>query len=105
PRAITVSQILQHVRRGRVLAAFSIGDDFGEALEVEILETSAVADKDLRVLKMPAGSILGAILRGDDVVIPRGRTMIRAGDRVVLFSMAGVLKRVEQMFAVRLEFF
>ena len=31
--------------------------------------------------------------------------MIRAGDRVVLFSLASVLKRVEQMFAVRLEFF
>jgi len=105
PRAITVSQILQHVRRGRVLAAFSIGDDFGEALEVEILETSVVADKDLKVLKMPAGSIVGAVLRGDDVIIPRGSTLIRAGDRVVLFSMAGVLKRVEQMFAVRLEFF
>ena len=105
PRAITVSQILQHVRRGRVLAAFSIGDDFGEALEVEILETSVVADKDLRVLKMPAGSIVGAILRGDNVIIPRGRTLIRAGDRVVLFSMTSVLKRVEQMFAVRLEFF
>ncbi len=105
PRAITVSQILRHVRRGRVLAAFSIGDDFGEALEVEILDTSMVTDKDLRVLKMPAGSIVGAILRGDDVVIPRGRTMIRAGDRVVLFSMAAALRRVEQMFAVGLEFF
>ena len=72
---------------------------------MEILETSAVADKDLRVLKMPAGSIVGAILRRDEVIIPRGRTLIRAGDRVVLFSMASVLKRVEQMFAVRLEFF
>ncbi len=105
PRAITVSQILRHVRRGRVLAAFSIGDDFGEALEVEILETSMVAGKDLRVLKMPAGSIVGAILRGDQVVIPRGRTVVRTGDRVVLFAVASALKRIEQMFAVRLEFF
>jgi len=105
PRAITVSQILRHVRRGRVLAAFSIGDDFGEALEVEILETSVVAGKDLRMLKMPAGSIVGAILRGDRVVIPRGRTVIRTEDRVVLFAVASALKRIEQMFAVRLEFF
>ncbi len=105
PRAITVSQILQHVRRGRVLSAFSIGDDFGEALEVEILETSGVTDKDLRLLKLPSGSIVGAITRGDEVIIPRGRTVIRAGDRVVLFAAADALKRVEQMFAVRLEFF
>jgi len=105
PRAITVSQILRHVRRGRVLAAFSIGDDFGEALEVEILETSVVAGKDLRMLKMPAGSIVGAILRGDRVVIPRGRTVIRTEDRVVLFAVASALNRIEQMFAVRLEFF
>jgi len=105
PRAITVSQILQHVRRGRIRAVHSIGDGFGEVLEIEALETSGIVGKPIRDLGMPAGSIVGAILRGEKVIIPRGGGSIRAQDRVVVFSMESVVKKVEKLFAVRLEYF
>ena len=40
PRAITVSTILQHVRRGRIRAVHSLGDGFAEVIEADALETS-----------------------------------------------------------------
>ena len=49
--------------------------------------------------------IVGAIVRENEIVIPRGDTVVRTGDRVVLFAAAGEVKKVEKMFAVRLEFF
>ncbi|HEX6103384.1 MAG TPA: Trk system potassium transporter TrkA [Alphaproteobacteria bacterium] len=105
PRAITVSTILQHVRRGRVRSVHTLSDGFGEIIEVEALETSGLVGPPLREAKLPEGVIVGAIVRDNEIVIPRGDTVVRTGDRVVLFAAAGAVKKVEKMFAVRLEFF
>ncbi len=105
PRAITVSTILQHVRRGRVRSVHTLSDGFGEIIEVEALETSGLVGPPLREAKLPEGVIVGAVVRDKEVIIPRGDTVVRTGDRVVLFAAAGAVKKVEKMFAVRLEFF
>ena len=105
PRAITVSTILQHVRRGRIRALHTIGDGFGEVIEVEALETSSIVGTPIADIRMPSGALVGAILRDEKVIIPRGETSIKAHDRVVVFSMETVVKKVEKMFAVQLEYF
>ncbi|WP_207459620.1 Trk system potassium transporter TrkA [Azospirillum sp. SYSU D00513] len=105
PRGITVSNILQHVRRGRVRAVHSLRDGFAEVIEAEALETSAVVNTPLREVKLPSGSIVGAIVRGDEVIVPRPNTIIRPKDRVIILAAIGQVKKVEKLFAVRLEFF
>ena len=105
PRAITVSTILQHIRRGRIRRVHSVMDGAAEIIEGEALETSTLVGTPLNEIRLPAGIIVGAILRDDAVIIPRGDTAVMAGDRVVVFAVAGMVKKVEQMFSVRLEFF
>jgi len=105
PRAITVSTILQHIRRGRIRAVHSLRDGFGEIIEAEALETSPLVGSQIREGKLPAGVIIGAIVRDGEVIIPRGDTDVRARDRVILLATAGSVKKVEKLFAVRLEFF
>ena len=105
PRAITVSTILQHVRRGRIRAVHSLRDGFGEIIEAESLETSPLVGSQIREGKVPSGVIIGAIVRDGEVIIPRGDTDVRAHDRVILLATADSVKKVEKLFAVRLEFF
>jgi trk system potassium uptake protein TrkA len=105
PRAITVSRILQHIRRGRVRAVHSLRDGKAEIIEAEALEASPMVGTPLRDLKLPHGLIAGAIVRGNDVIIPRGETVVKAHDKVVLFATKTMVKKVEKLFAVRLEFF
>ncbi|CAK0778233.1 trk system potassium uptake protein [uncultured Gammaproteobacteria bacterium] len=105
PRTITVSSILQHVRRGRIRSVHSLRDGFAEIIEAEALETSTVVNMPLRDIKLPSGVIIGAIVRGNDVIIPTPATVIRPKDRVIILAAAGQVKKVEKMFAVRLEFF
>jgi trk system potassium uptake protein TrkA len=105
PRAITVSRILQHIRRGRIRGVHSLRDGMAEIIEAETLETSPLSGKALRDVKLPAGVIIGAIVRDDEVIIPRGETMIETGDRVIVFATREMVKKVEKMFAVRLDFF
>lgn len=105
PRAITVSQILQQVRRGRIHSVHSLREGFGELIEAEALETSPLVGAPLKDVKMPAGVLLGAIVRDGQVISPRGNTVVQPKDRVVLFAASDSVRKVEKMFSVRLEFF
>ena len=105
PRATTVSKILQHVRRGRIRGLYSLYNGVAEVLEAEALETATVIGKPLRDAGIPRGIMIGAIVRDDEVIIPRGDTVIRTRDRVVILALADMVKKVEQMFRVSLEYF
>ncbi len=105
PKAITVSTILQHVRRGRIRSVHSLGDGMGEIIELEALETSPLVGQKLKDIELPLGVIVGAIMREDEVLVPSGSTVIKGNDLVVLFAAAEVVKKVEKMFSVRLEYF
>jgi trk system potassium uptake protein TrkA len=56
-------------------------------------------------VKLPKGVIIGAIVRGDEVIMPRGSTVIEDKDLVIVYADSAVVKKVEKMFAVRLEYF
>lgn len=105
PRAITVSTILQHLRRGRIRAVHSLREGVGEIIEAEAMDTSSVVGKPLSTVKLDKGIMVGAIVRGDAVIMPRGDTVIAAGDRVILYALPNVVRKVEKLFSVSLEFF
>lgn len=105
PRATTVSEILRHIRRGRIRGLHSFQDGAAEVVEGEALETSKLVGKELRNVKLPQGTIIGAIMREGKVVIPRGTTVIKPNDRVVIFALSNAVRKVEEMFSVSLEFF
>ena len=92
-------------RRGRIRSVHSISEGFGEVIEAEALETSSLVGVALRDAALPDGVIIGAIVRDDDVIIPRGDTVVRANDLVVIFAATHAVKQIEKIFAVKLEFF
>jgi trk system potassium uptake protein TrkA len=53
PRAVTISRILQHVRRGRIRAVYSVQKGAAEVIEAEALETSPLVGKPLRTSICP----------------------------------------------------
>ncbi|MGH6763935.1 MAG: Trk system potassium transporter TrkA [Phyllobacterium sp.] len=105
PRSITISKVLQHVRRGRIRAVHGIPKGLAEIIEAEALETSPLVGTPLRELDLPPGIRIGAVYRGSEVIKPDGSTRIKPGDRVIILATAEAVKQVEQMFRVSLEFF
>ena len=105
PRSVTISRVLQHVRRGRIRAVHSVQNGKGEIIEAEALETSPMVGAALRDLDLPEGIRIGAVFRGGQILRPDGDLRVKPQDRVVLFATAETVKQVEQMFRVSLEFF
>ncbi|WP_341760184.1 Trk system potassium transporter TrkA [Candidatus Endowatersipora endosymbiont of Watersipora subatra] len=105
PRSVTISKILQHVRRGRIRSVHSVQNGAAEIIEAEALETSPLLNTSIRSLSLPNGVRIGAIYRDNVVVVPNGNTVVKAHDRIIIFATADRLRQVEQMFRVSLEFF
>ncbi len=105
PRSITVSTILQQVRRGSIQSVHTLRDGFGEIIEAEAMETSSLVGVALGEAKLPTGVLVGAVVRDSEVIAPRSGTVIETNDRVVLFAAADAVPQVEKMFSVRLEYF
>ncbi|MDX8397622.1 MAG: Trk system potassium transporter TrkA [Mariprofundaceae bacterium] len=105
PRLTTASAILRHVRKGRIFGLSSLGDGTLEVLEAEALKTSAILGTPFRDLKLPTNTIIGAIIRNDEVIIPNGSSMVEAHDHVLLISQGNALREIEKLFEVGLEFF
>ncbi len=59
----------------------------------------------LKDVNLPAGVMVGAVVRGGQVISPRGSTVIQNKDRVVLFAGSAAVRKVEKLFSVRLEYF
>jgi trk system potassium uptake protein TrkA len=105
PRNVTISKVLQYVRRGRIRAVHSVQGGAAEVIEAEALETSPLVGQPLRDLDLPGGMRIGAVYRDGEMIKPDGNMRIKPKDRVVMFALADTVKQVEQMFRVSLEFF
>ncbi len=105
PRAVTVSRILQYVRRGRIRGVHAVHNSAGEVIEAEALATTPVVGRPIKDLGISEGVRFGVILRDGEVVAPNGSTELRPRDRAVMFARADYIREVEQMFRVSPAYF
>ncbi len=105
PRFAAVGAILRHLRRGKVLSVAALKDEGAEVIEVEAQETSALVGRPLAEVKMPAGALVAAVVREGKVFIPGGTTVVQPGDHLVIFLLRKVLRKVEKLLTVSLEYF
>jgi len=106
PPVITVSSILQFIRKGQVEAVHSIIEEFGEVISVEALETSPIIGQPLKEIKLPKDVSIGAIVKKDNKIYPpRGNTIIDPADKLVIFVPVKSIKKVQDMLSVRLDYY
>ena len=98
PRMATVNAILRYVRRGRVMTVASLTGIEAEAIEFRVDEGSPAAGKQLKDLHFPKGAVVGTIVRGEEVVVPRGEDRITVGDEVIVFGLPEAIPDIEAMF-------
>ena len=100
PRMNTVSSILKHIHKGSIENAYSILNGEYEIIEAEIIETSELINKELKNSNLPDEIRIGAVLRKEDVIIPRSNFVFKKEDIVVLLAKKDFLHVVENMFRI-----
>lgn len=88
PQLATISTLLTHVRRGDIVNVSSLRRGAAEAIEAIAhgdADTSQVIGKRLIELKLPPGVTIGAVVRGDEVIIGHKETIVQQDDHVIMF--------------------
>ena len=98
PRMTTVSSILKHVHKGTIETAYSIMNGDYEVIEADIIETSELINKELKNCELPDEIKIGAVLRKNEIIIPRSNFIFKSEDTVVFLAKKDQLSLVESMF-------
>jgi len=108
PQQTTISSLLAHVRRGDVVVAHSLRRGAAEAIEAVAhgdMRTSKVVGRSVEQIKLPPGTTIDAVVRGEQVIIAHHDTRIEADDHVILFLIdKKYVTDVEKIFQVGVTF-
>ncbi|MGB2539393.1 Trk system potassium transporter TrkA [Hafnia paralvei] len=88
PQQATISALLGHVRKADIISVSSLRRGVAEAIEAIAHgdeSTSKVVGRKVEEIKLPPGTTIGAIVRGDDVIIANSESKIEQGDHVIMF--------------------
>jgi trk system potassium uptake protein TrkA len=99
-RQSTVGAILKYVRAGGTQAVAQIRGLEAEAIELAPSDRCKVLGKPLRAVRFPSGSLVGVVVRPDEVLVAHGDTVIHPGDHVVVFAVRSAIRKVERLFSV-----
>lgn len=108
PQQTTIGGLLAHIRRGDVVVVHSLRRGAAEAIEAVAhgdKRTSQVVGRTVEEIKLPSQTTIGAIVRGDKVIIVHHDTVIEANDHVILFLVdKRQVSAVERLFQVGVTF-
>lgn len=109
PAQATVGPLLSRIRRGDMAVVHSLRRGAAEALEIVVhgdAKNSKVVGRRIEEIKLPEGATIGAVIRGDEVIIAHHDTLIEAEDHVIIFVLnKRIIAKVEKLFQVGFGFF
>jgi trk system potassium uptake protein len=102
PQTITIGSLLAHVRRGDVVRVHALKRGAAEALEAVVHgdeRSSRIVGRMVAQIPLPEGASIGAVVRGDSVIMAHHDTPVLAEDHVILFlADRRHLEAVERLF-------
>ncbi|HEX6163891.1 MAG TPA: Trk system potassium transporter TrkA [Vicinamibacterales bacterium] len=96
-RGAAVASILHQITGGTSSLLAVV--EHGEARVLELVVSPRFEPRPLKSIGAPADVIVGAILRGREVIVPRGDDRVEPGDHIIVFSTRGAAERVQTYFS------
>lgn len=101
PRVSAAAAILKIIRGDHVLSLALLKEAQAEVLEVLATEECPACRIPLRDLGVPAGAVIGVLVRAGQVIVPRGDTRILPGDHVIVFTAESAREETARLFELR----
>lgn len=104
PKSITVNQILQYVRAKQnssgsgVITLYRLVNEQLEALEFVIRTNEDFVDVPLKKLKLRGDVLIASIIRGNELIVPRGEDKLKMNDSVVVITTNKGLHDLNDIF-------
>jgi trk system potassium uptake protein len=97
PRISAANSILRFIRKGPITSVATLKEGGAEAMETVVGAESRILGRPLKEIDFPEGALLGVIIRGDRVIMPRGEDALEEGDHAVFFVLPHAVAGVERL--------
>lgn len=104
PKKIVASQIIRYVRAkmnkdndSAVKTLYKIVDGEVEAIEFKVTEQFKYLHKTLNEMKIKEHVLVAAIIRDNEVIVPKGNTTMELNDYVIIVSRGEIMKSLNDM--------
>ncbi len=104
PESVVVSNIMQHVRKGRIISIHSINGGETEVSEVKITESASVANRVISDLVLPMNVVIAAIVREGKIIIPEQDDKILPHDHLIVLSPQEKAREMEEILSTHVDF-
>jgi trk system potassium uptake protein TrkA len=98
PRISAANAILRHVRRGTIQHVAVFKDVDAEVIDFVVGTGNPLAGIPINDIEFPENAILAAIVRDDEMLIPRGTDALQAGDEAIVFALSSAVAEVTRLF-------
>lgn len=99
PRLATINSIMRYIRQGKALSMATIAEERAEAVEMVIPDESPLAGRMLKDIRIPADTLIGVIIRGGKVIIPKGDDTLERGDRVIAIGLRDKVEEFDELLS------
>ncbi len=97
-KLISASRIFRFTTSENVSAVRCLTGTEAEVLEFKVQANSKITNGPLNKMNFPSDSMIGGIIRNDDSFIANGYTLIKPGDKVVVFALPSAISKVAKLF-------
>ncbi|MCB0747116.1 MAG: NAD-binding protein [Ignavibacteriae bacterium] len=97
-KLIAANNILKFIRKANIVSIATLHGIDAEVLEYIAQPHSPITKKEVKDLNFPKNAIIGGFIRDGESKITVGHTQIQANDRVVVFTLPGIIDKVEKFF-------
>ncbi len=97
-KLITASRIFRFTTSEAVSSVKCLTGTDAEVMEFTVKEDAKITKASLNQIGFPKDSIIGGIIRDDNSFIANGYTLIKPGDRVVVFALPSAISKIGKFF-------
>lgn len=99
PRMMIAGTILRMVHRREILSLDLVEGGDAEVVQFQVPNRARVLKRQLKDLNFPRNSIVGAVIRHEEIFVPSGEFLFKKGDNVLVFTLTDSLDSLEKMFS------
>jgi trk system potassium uptake protein TrkA len=93
------NEIHRYVRSGNVISAITLHGIKAEAVELICAKDAKLAGRPLSDIRLPHGCVVGAVVKGHQVEIATGHTVIEGGNTVIIFALPEAIEEISQLLS------
>ncbi|NMB61518.1 MAG: TrkA family potassium uptake protein [Chloroflexi bacterium] len=97
---LMVHLILEEMSMGDMMTLLKLRRGKFSIVEEKLTPTSSLVGKRLDQAKLPQDSVILAVLRKDDILIPHGSLVLQASDEVIALVHAAQIDQLEKMLSM-----